>query len=251
MSVCNFCGDDTTLTREDLIPRWMANLKPGGVRVKTVAGHRNIRQWTTVGDRVELVARAFCHPCNHGWMSRLEVDAKPYLLPMVLGREVHLTATAQAIISAWTLKTAMAMEFAGASSRPTYFTASERKTFASLQTPPDGVAIFLAHYVGTQAFAMSEDHINWHAEHSNWPRNDKSVPGYTCTMLFGALVTQVLAIRGEGGLLLFKARADYRPAELQVWPLGRAAVWPPKVVLDDAEFPRYVTRWVTASGGEG
>jgi hypothetical protein len=70
-------------------------------------------------------------------------------------------------------------------------------------------------------------------------------------MLFGALVTQVMAIRGESGLLFFRARADYRPAELQVWPLGRDAVWPPKVVLDDTEFPRYVTRWATASGEEG
>src|SRR6185503_3427860 len=158
MALCGFCGQNARLTREDLIPRWMADLKPPAVDVVTQASHRQIRSWRTVSQKVELVARAFCKRCNNGWMSDLEVEAQPYLLPMVLGHEVSLSVAAQAPITAWCMKTAMAFEFAGHGGRRQYFTPEERRVFASLQTPPGGVAIFLAGYVGQQAFSAEEDH---------------------------------------------------------------------------------------------
>lgn len=242
MSICGFCGRQATLTREDLIPKWMGELKPDTVKVKAERQHRNIRQWTTVKDRVELTARAFCARCNNGWMSELENEAKPCLLPMLLGHEVRLSLQAQAIIAVWIMKTAMAHEFAGASSRTFYFSGEERRIFASLQTPPAGVAIFLAGYVGRTAFSGEEEHLQFR-------RQGGQFPGYTCTLQWGALIAQVMAHRGGGGPSLFKVNASYDPAELQIWPLARELTWPPGAVLDDVELPRYVRRWSVE--GEG
>lgn len=244
MSTCGFCGKEATLTREDAIPRWIADLKPDGVKVKAEGEHRNIRKWTTWSNKVELAVRAFCAACNNGWMSDLETEAQPYLLPMLLGSEIQLPAKAQALVSAWSMKTTMVMEFAGASSRSLYFTDEERRLFAALQTPPAGVNILLAGYVGKAAFAAREHHITFR-------REDARFPGYTCTLQLGALVIQAVAHRGGGGSGFFRVNANYDPAEVRVWPLGPTTTWPPQAVLDDVELPRYVTRWLTEEKAQG
>jgi len=238
MSVCGFCGENATLTVEDAIPKWMAQLKPENVRVKAEWEHRNVRKWTTWKNKVELTARAFCGRCNNGWMSDLENEAKPYLIPMLLGYEVKLPSKAQTIVSIWVMKTTMVMEFTGASTRAKHFTPLERRTFSVLQTPPSGVLIFLAGYVGRHAFSAQEHHLNFR-------RDGNRFPGYSATLQWGALIGQVLAHRGGSESSRFQVRATYDPAECEVWPMKRATItWPPEAVLDDVELPRYAQRWL-------
>src|SRR5690349_7249775 len=108
---CIFCARRAD-SDEDVIPKWITRLlrKHEGERVTmktTRFGHEPHDQLT--GETIQKVGNV-CSNCNNGWMSRLEEDVKPILMPMMLGNPVTLTATQQERITTWMTKTAMMYE---------------------------------------------------------------------------------------------------------------------------------------------
>ena len=53
-----------------------------------------------------------CASCNNGWMSRLQEQAKPHLIPLFRGEECVLDAHARGVIAAWLSMTTMTASWA-------------------------------------------------------------------------------------------------------------------------------------------
>ena len=128
---CVFCG--CTLrskkarsggkSNEHIIPNWLMDHL--GVRdmtitptVTEVASGRivDFRQHAVSA----FVAGTVCGLCNNGWMSRLEGDAKPVLIPLIEDphRLEELDLVQRTLIARWTLKTAAMLNRASAYSAP-------------------------------------------------------------------------------------------------------------------------------------
>ncbi|MCD1643084.1 hypothetical protein [Aurantimonas coralicida] len=58
-----------------------------------------------------ITSRVVCEQCNNGWMSRLEVRARPILTPLILGEECVISTGDQVVIASWIAKTAMVGEY--------------------------------------------------------------------------------------------------------------------------------------------
>lgn len=54
--------------------------------------------------------RVVCASCNNGWMSDLQQEAKPHLLPLIKGETYLLHRNAQKTLAAWIAMFAMVAE---------------------------------------------------------------------------------------------------------------------------------------------
>lgn len=104
---CVFCGSTSNLTREHVLPNWLKDVGLDLAPSIHQAGplNRIPRQWSSrpFGTTVKMV----CEACNGGWMSALEGAAKPVLTPLIRGESRRLPDEDQALIAAWTCKTAL------------------------------------------------------------------------------------------------------------------------------------------------
>jgi hypothetical protein len=240
---CIVCGAARRQTKEHAVPKWFANLKPENALVRAEGEHRNVQNWDIITNKVELKVGGCCTDCNSGWMSRLEGDSKPVLLPLIAGREVHLTADEQRLISAWAVKTPMVLECSGARSRVKYFSQNERSNLRVHRRLPPSTAVFLAGYRGRHAFRASENPAVFFDDTGRFD-------GYSSTTAFGSLVVQVFSFRRQSGNRLFRVSGNFDEAEVQIWPCRATVVWPPEEVFADEGFEAYTGRWIVNTNSE-
>lgn len=121
---CVFC-DGTPVSKEHIFPAWMRNYIPE----KTFQAHhyqyaysadnftgqpKRVEQKGKLerpGDRRSRTLRVACIPCNSGWMSKMQNNAKPLLLPFIRGEWPPLTMHEQQIIASWAAMTTMVREY--------------------------------------------------------------------------------------------------------------------------------------------
>ena len=105
---CIFCGAEGKLSREHVFPRWLEELFPdlGEVdylrRLVTFSTDQHDKR---PGPSFDVVVRDVCRDCNHGWMERLESQARPILTPMLLDVPRVVTAVEEHIVATWATKT--------------------------------------------------------------------------------------------------------------------------------------------------
>lgn len=128
---CVFCGS-ADLSREHVLPRWIWRTAHGADDVASplVDKHNppemaDVSVWTTegpvpvrlpVGKKATVVSRAItvkvvCRDCNHGWMSRLEAEAKAALTRMFNSGWWQLSRDEVATIRRWAAKTTLMFEY--------------------------------------------------------------------------------------------------------------------------------------------
>jgi hypothetical protein len=71
----------------------------------------------------EVTVKCVCQTCNHGWMSTLEVEAKP-VASFINDLALPLSAPEQSTLSRWSMKTTMVFE---ATSRKTFYSPEEHR----------------------------------------------------------------------------------------------------------------------------
>jgi hypothetical protein len=114
--LCIFCGKPG-VTKEHVWPDWLLKYIPkDGVNHASLSEthhrthvEREVRKHA--GAPYSGTLRIVCGSCNNGWMSVLQNDAKPILLPLVLGEERTLFRKHQALLAAWMAMFAMVTEF--------------------------------------------------------------------------------------------------------------------------------------------
>jgi len=87
------------------------------------------------GDPKSQSTRVVCALCNSGWMSRLQEDAKPDILALVLGNPATLGVQKQRRLAAWCAMSAMTAEFL-AKSHEAVIPFSERAYLKAKLHPP-------------------------------------------------------------------------------------------------------------------
>lgn len=116
-TTCAWCGS-TPLSREHLVPFWLGEILADAFGTDEgydfafefigTDGNRTARSHPQ--RRPEVVVKAVCEDCNNGWMSKLEVEVRPFLEPMVRGEQVRLTVGDQVTLARWAAKVAVLLD---------------------------------------------------------------------------------------------------------------------------------------------
>jgi hypothetical protein len=115
---CIFCQADfrnAERTREHIIPQWLiSELRIGdGQLTSTHFDGKLAIKSRSMAPRSFLAGRV-CGPCNHGWMSRLEIAFAPLFRALNSGKRTfaQLSRSERTIVARWTLKSLAALNWA-------------------------------------------------------------------------------------------------------------------------------------------
>lgn len=237
-STCAFCGRPGPLTKEDAWPRWLNRQLPPSAPGTAVdlslqgnevvqASRRTVTSYNTA--RVT----GFCKVCNNGWMSALESQAAPHLLPMIRGQRTSLDPDEQAVVARWVTKTALVFDQRALGRLPLV---SDEITheFGKSRDPIVGSRVLLAHYTGA----------DWMLNHAVnglpavYRDGTEKVIVAIVTLCIGELAMQLICPTdfGEAGSTSLLQRDDMRFV-VELDPAASASVhWPPAVGLTSAEW---------------
>lgn len=227
---CIFCGA-TADSREHLLPEWLQQVFPSkelAIYHRTVGGEK--KTWET--KRFSQTAKVVCESCNHGWMSRLENEAKPILTPAIARVEpCAFDLRSQWIAAQWAAKTCFVMqrqtpEPVAPSTHPFLVRANGR--------PPPQMSIF----VGSHYRALRDPASSIYIQKPISLEIDQD--GTQQVFEFGYLA--FLAVGGISFLIVGHRLGSYvelvlgeHQAELftKIWPWTQKAVhWPPELLMD-------------------
>jgi hypothetical protein len=242
---CIFCGEALRGRRErsneHIFPDWLQQYL--GLRNQAlyeacynVDGKRDtthLREHTFHSHVSGLV----CSRCNQGWLSELENQTKPLLIPLVEGtREGYMTFAECRTIAEWLYKTALTLHsviLTGDSAIPGEHYAS----FFRKRSIPEGVFIAIA-----PISVGSEDDLYW-IQNEGWIGTAKSVAAatlkeyfmrsYKITMRAGRLAWRVMYLAQENvpRIDFFEYRHD---AIQYIHPCGTKGItWPASAVMEN------------------
>lgn len=114
---CIFCSSDSKLSKEHIFPDWLKDFLPRDMQQHTFK-HQifypngvKSREQNITGDPKSRKLPVVCEKCNNGWMSRLQEETKPILLPLIQGNKTRLRAKSQMQLAQWCTMAVMVAEF--------------------------------------------------------------------------------------------------------------------------------------------
>ncbi len=236
---CVFCGSTSGLTREHVLPDWLTQI---GLDLEPQIHHvgpinKVPRQWSAKPFRTTV--RAVCGTCNSGWLSDLEAAAKPLITPLILGEPRRLPFEDQALIAAWTCKTALV----------SLLISSEEARLSGYGVPPTEYTELYAQRGRMEPLPRSQ---YWSGSYTgerrgasiwvtpfvievigtNSPRDIPS--GYAMTLALGKLLVQ--GVRFTAPELQVELATEM--GFLDIWPPQDTFPWPTRGVADDDQLER-------------
>jgi hypothetical protein len=222
---CIFCGGKPT-TKEHIWSEWMHPNLPSESDareefLKTFAQRYSPAPLPAVsherpGPVLTKKIRAVCGGCNNGWMSRLETAVKPIILPMIRGDACRLDTEAQALLARWITMKAIVTEYSQDNQKLT--PTVDRVAFTNEYIIPPYFSIRLGRNGSSwptlfyrHSTTISLDQLPTIPPMDGADRNIQQT-----TMIFGALIVQVLAVRVVGR----RIENDIVPQiGIQLWPI--------------------------------
>lgn len=116
---CIFCGKqppEVTMSKEHVFADWLRDYIPRELTQHTTQvtldylDKEEISEQRHTGDPHARRVRCVCKPCNEGWMSQLQEAARPFLVPILTGKQVRLHRRAQTVLAGWVSMTIMVGE---------------------------------------------------------------------------------------------------------------------------------------------
>lgn len=144
-----FCGRSGSLTREHAVPAWFGRLFSPHAQFEITDRSETARQHVYAMAKLNIVGRSFCAPCNSGWMSKLEDEARPLLTQLILGAEYTLDAHALDVLARWSAKTALAYATTIKQDIPVARTAA--REYYQDKLPPSHCLIYIGRYTPNTA----------------------------------------------------------------------------------------------------
>jgi hypothetical protein len=221
------------LTREHVLPAWLKDIGLELTPSAHLSGplNRLPRQWSSAP--FNTTVRLVCASCNNGWLSALENLARPVLTPLIRGESRHLSHDDQAIVAAWTCKTALisllitSPEARGGDGVPP----SEYTALYEQQDHVEPLPVsqyWIGSYRGDRASSI------WVTPFVVQVIGPDSLPenpsGYAMTLVLGELLVQ--GVRFTQPALQVELKTE--PGLLDIWPLTAAFSWPTVGAADDA-----------------
>jgi hypothetical protein len=267
---CAFCGARVKLTEEHIFAEWLAPYLPSGnFHEHTVS--QTIRNLTHNVSRVfwregdlhrrsnpkNSTLKIVCEQCNTVWMSRLQTQVKPILLPMLQGRWPEINSPwERRILAAWAVMFTMVVEFADLNTQATSF--SEREYLRLVLAPPNGWYVWIGLHKGP-LWRAGSNHFGWANPIMLADERPETLaaalaahhkPTVQCTgWVVGPVYFQTISSSNRGfkvDELTFAKRHGLRV----VWPSDNLPIERPVDVLDDiaadnvskALLPEWVSR---------
>jgi hypothetical protein len=182
--------------------------------------------------------RCVCGTCNSGWMSVIQNQTKPILIPLLKGDRYTLRKRDQAILATWITMFTMVAEFRLRPGELAAISADERKQFMKTQNPLPNWKIWIGaiddenwkgRYIHTTLPVYSPDDVVKRTE------NNVPVPNtQTTTFTVNKLYVHVLS---SSVVEIDRQKISQRFVQ-RVWPLLTKTIkWPPRFLMpDDAEL---------------
>ena len=227
---CIFCRR-SPVTREHIIPRWVADLILRDPRAKTLLRPIEHQRRSDIGtvtwrsDNIDVRAKCVCRDCNQGWMSQIEGDAQALIRPMIMGQRVTLDTFAQKKVATWVALRALVSRHINEPVIP----ADEEwlNDFYRHRSPPETCYQWIIAYDGTQPFYYAGNDITVAIEPGNPIDPDDTPHGILMTLAIGYFAAKVLWVRkGE-------PNKPAPPGLLRIWPPSSAPVLWPQKILDN------------------
>lgn len=223
MPQCVFCGATGKLSGEHVFPDWsqpfLESEAGPGTHVRRVIRAEGKTKTVHRGLPATATVNSVCAPCNHGWMSRLEEAAKPYLVSMLKGHHRTYHRGGQKLLATWALKTALV---AGSKFKP----ATPEVFYRDLRDsgePSENTAIWLGatpwagfHYIDYRPLKISnigEPRVT--AENA-----------FAGLLALGHVVFYVVAWMGN--VPNVEPIEKYRNSLLPIWTYVGPQAWPPR-----------------------
>ena len=245
MRRCVFCGWEGTLTKEHAWPKWIRDVLPKG-QVKGYSQQHRIAVGT---GRVTEITGTLRHPaadrqvkvvcqreCNGGWMSQLELAAKPVLVPLILGERPHLSEQDQMLLAFWAAKTAMMLQFIHPADIRGIPTAHYQWVYERREAPPD-MRVWLSaasdHFYRTAHYTRARRLPGAIPPWLRPPPDEPTPPdAYTAVMVIGRLVLSLVGWKTSDWDFTVAPDDRWAPARRCIWPPRPGGwSWPPDVVL--------------------
>ncbi|MEO6013631.1 MAG: hypothetical protein ABIQ30_08620 [Devosia sp.] len=232
------------MSKEHIFPQWMhAHLPKTGLHRHTRKNEILRRDGpdtqiaTKSGEASSGRLRIVCMHCNNGWMSQLQNEIKPILLPLILGEPSRLNRRAQELLAAWVAMFVFVCEYAGNNPLLVAATDEERRHLMERGEPPSGWRIWLGDYIrGTWVGSVV---------HTTVPvAPDGSVPEDFEGSKLKTNVGSTTFVANRLFVTVFRSRIpeivhkQYLPRHTypRLWPIVRGAmIWPPKRNVRDAD----------------
>jgi hypothetical protein len=240
--LCAFCSYRGKLTGEHVWPQRFRDLFPQLGRTRHQRGD--------LQSPIEFDAVAFtatvnidCNTCNNQRLESIERDASPYVKAMALALTAQaLPPDAQRRIAAFALRMFAVSQYTHPRTRPV--PRRHREHLVMHQAPPDEVHAWIWGYNGRDVRAPQ---VRGSAQLIAAPgeRLPKWANAYRGILRIGHLVIE-MATRTDG--IPFPFLTGVSEGALCIWPpeVGRVAVWPPGVLLDEDAWDELVS-WLTKS----
>ena len=257
---CIFCGWRGKLTGEHIWPAWSHRYVPPTTKQYFILHATAFQERSDFiprkrpGDIRDWRVYCVCHGCNQGWMSRLEMRAKPVLLSLMRGDEVRLMPEQQLLVAAWAAMKAIVAEHDPTGSITTH-PSQRRRLMKKLLPPENGWAIYIGHFNGRAWKARwvshpllvlpeAEGRAGQPAEYHN---------GQTSTQVIGQLYIHVMRSRMPKLFDRWKFTLPDRCILYRIWPPAPASiVWPNGSLTDraaDYAAGAFMRAAITASQG--
>lgn len=225
---CIFCENEG-VTKEHMYLNWI------GQHLSSVDEPSYVEELRTYTNKTKLVGqsrknrpghvttkkvRAPCASCNNGWMNCIEINARPFLQPMIKGEGVLLTAYAQEAIARWVALKVIVGEYAVQNQSVT--PRADRKALMEMGTVPD----FFNIYAGRNNSLWSTGYYR----HSGTislaltgpipPLSELAKNVQQVTMIVGSLVIHVNAAHVDNFRLEDRINLDLHEG-IKLWPISR------------------------------
>jgi len=221
------------MSREHVFPSWLEELFPDLGEVDYL---RRLVTFSTdehhqrPGPAFDVVVRDVCRDCNHGWMEKLESQARPILTPMLLDEPRVMTAVEQHIVATWATKTMLTMQ--GANIGGERVVSLDRyQWFCEKQTPLGGSHIWLCRYSDRTRWPLSTHQWGMTAvpQGEGAPQVGDPMNGFGVAYAVGPLAFWLFGVDLPGNP---QTSAGSDDGHLLIWPaLGPDIRWPPRETI--------------------
>jgi hypothetical protein len=243
MPKCIFSEDEAG-SKEHIWPQWLLARKDfGDFRLKRAGAPEVILK-----NGGQLIVKSVCGKCNNGWMSELEQEAMPLLIPMFEAQPITLYPSQQFTLAVWITKMAFLFDSTkGRIAQNLFYEKSEGLAFAKTRQIPQFTGIWIG--------SLDEEHRSIDGADFTMLSNDgtRIGEGSSVTLANERFVAQICSLRlKETPTTHTVLNVEPKPGEwsnmlLPIWPPAHQTIhWPPKVSFTNGSPNGYyhlMDRW--------
>ena len=253
---CIFCGGEG-LSKEHFYSDWMRDLvredNPSTYEVGLTESHpKTGTSLDTLSKRPgSLTSKKFrvvCRACNHGWMNRLEADARPLLTSLIRDEQFELDQAKQQILARWISTKVITAENANPAKAVT--PPNDRRALMAQGTIPAYFRIYLCRHglKSKTGFVRLSNSIGKIESVpvpplDGFPKNVQQV-----TFVLGSALVHVNAARIDNWSIENALSIPIVHEKMRLWPSAvETLVWPrgPRLSGDDVRMLAWSLRKLT------